>query len=89
MDAIPYAGRIWLVPQWVDDPAENTTRPVRIVLLETMAYRRSEGAVADFFVEEPAPKYVFEGRIPLAEADKYVVIEDPSVLALLARASGR
>lgn len=80
MDVIEYDGKFWLVPEWLDNPIQKVTKPMRMVSLETIRHSRMRGAKQEFVVEFPVPKYVFEGRIPSAEADKYVVIEGPELL---------
>jgi hypothetical protein len=80
MDVIEYQKKFWLVPYWLDNPIEKVTKPLRIVSLETLRHSRADGRDPEFVVEFPVPSYVFEGRTPPAEADKYVVIENPDVL---------
>jgi hypothetical protein len=80
MDVIEHAGKFWLVPDWIDMPVQKGTKPLRIISLETMAYDRMVGSNPEFLVENPVPSYIFEGRIPPAEAGKYVVVEGPDIL---------
>jgi hypothetical protein len=79
MDVIEHDGGFWLVPEWLDNPAQKLTTPLRIVSLEALGGHRMAGESSDFLVELPVPKYVFDGRIPPEEAGKYVVVESPEI----------
>jgi hypothetical protein len=79
MDVIEYAGGFWLVPKWLDYPAQKVTKPVRIVSLATLPHQRGR-ASPEFVVDGPVPKYVFDGRVPSSEAGKYIVVEAPDIL---------
>lgn len=79
MDVIEYEGGFWLVPEWLDNRSLKLTRPLRIISLATMVHHRMEGQNPEFLVENPVPKYVFDGRVPPEEADKYIVVENPDV----------
>jgi hypothetical protein len=80
MDVIEHAAKFWLVPEWRDDRVRKATSPARMVSLETLAHQRIKGADPEFLVAHPVPKYVFDGRIPREEADKYVVLERPKLV---------
>jgi hypothetical protein len=78
-DVIEHDGLFWLVPEWLDLPAQGVTMPRRIVSLATMAHQRHEGADPEFVVNNPIPKAVFEGRAPSLLADRYGVQELPEI----------
>jgi hypothetical protein len=80
MDTIEYQGRFWLVPAWLDRRSAGWTRPLRIVWLATGQHKRTKvNDQADFLVEEPIPKAVFDGRIPSQLTGKVAVIEAPDI----------
>ena len=79
MDVIEYAGGFWLVPEWLDNPVRKVTKPLRIVSLATLPHQRGNSS-PQFVVNDPVPKYVFDGRVPPQEANKYVVVEAPDIL---------
>jgi hypothetical protein len=83
MDVIEHDGEFWLVPEWLDNQVRRLTKPLRIVSLRTLPHQRGN-ARPEFVVNDPVPKYVFDGRIPPEEAGKYVVIEDPEIYIPLA-----
>jgi hypothetical protein len=66
------------VPEWLDNHIEKSTKPLRIISLETMAHHRMPGN-PDFLVEFPIPQYVLDGRIPPEEAGKFLIIEGPDI----------
>ena len=78
-DVIDYEGKFWLVPQWIDMPAQKSTTPLRIVSLETMKYHHLPGRKPEFVVQNPVPRYVFDGQIPSEKAAEYIVIESPDI----------
>jgi hypothetical protein len=85
MDVIEYRNEFWLVPEWLDNQVQKSTKPLRIVSLRTIPHQRLPGQIPEFVVNDPVPKYVFDGRIPPEQAGKYVVVEDPDIRILIAR----
>jgi hypothetical protein len=84
MDVIEHAGQFWLVPEWLDNPTQRVSMPLRIVSLATMSHQRTEGAAQEFVVNDPVPKLVFDGQIPPEQSDKFVVVELPDIRIPLA-----
>jgi hypothetical protein len=80
VDVIEYEGRFWLVPEWLDNRAQKTTTPVRIISFDRVAHHRMKGMNPEFVVEFPIPKSVFEGRPSPEEAKQYEVFERPSIV---------
>lgn len=80
IDVVEYQGKFWLVPAWLDYPAQKATRPLRIVWLGTMRHHHMPGSDPEFLVEDPVPSYVFDGRLPPEEASRYVVVESPELV---------
>lgn len=83
MDVIEHQGGFWLVPEWLDNRAQQVTMPVRIVSLETLPHQRTRGR-PEFVVNDPVPKYVFDGHVPPEQATKYIVVERPDIRIPLA-----
>jgi hypothetical protein len=84
MDVIEYRNEFWLVPEWLDNQTQKLTKPLRIISLRTLPYQRTPGKTPEFVINDPVPKYVFDGQVPPQEAGKYVVIEDPDIRIRLA-----
>ena len=76
MDVIEHDGRCWLVPKWLYRDDRPTTKPERIVLLDTIPHKRTKDR---FVVEVPVPRYLFKGAVPPEEAGQYVVILQPDI----------
>jgi uncharacterized protein YodC (DUF2158 family) len=76
VDVIEHEGQFWLVPEWYDNQAQGVTMPARIISLATLPHQRGQGS-PEFVVNDPIPKYVFDGHIPPEQAHKYVVQEQP------------
>ncbi len=80
--AIEYEGKIWLVPRWIEAPDEGYTMPERIILLDQFAHQKlgQPGDPADFAVNAPIPKILFEGEpIPRELKDRFIVVERPDI----------
>ena len=78
MDTIEHEGSFWLVPEWLDMPAQGVTMPRRIVSLATLRHERMSGN-PDFVVSDPVPKFVFDGAVPSQLAHMYIVKELPEL----------
>src|SRR6476660_1293076 len=42
-DAIKYDGKLWLVPQWLDEPGSGTTKPRRIIRIDSLPHEPIDG----------------------------------------------
>ena len=79
-ETIEHKGKLWLVPEWLEASNEGWRTPARIVLLDVLEYQRFEtGEPADFVLNHPIPKTVFDGQVPEGSKDKYVVVELPGM----------
>ena len=80
VDTIEYEGKFWLVTEWIDSRSEGWSMPARIILLDVLPHKRvASGNPADYVVEYPIPKSVFDGQIPKQSKYKFVVIERPEI----------
>ncbi len=80
IDTIEYDGKMWLVPRWLEAPSEGWKTPERIILLDSLDHQATPADFeADFVLNLPVPKDVFEGRIPKGSEGEFVVIERPDV----------
>lgn len=78
MDVIEWMGAFWLVPTWLDHLQLGASRPERAIRLDVLPHHRlSDGR---FALDQPVPRSVLEGPIPLARAAGYEVVEQPGVL---------
>lgn len=80
-DTIEHAGELWLVPEWLEAPALKVRKPARIISLSRLSHQRfAKPHPADFFLNDPMPKDVFEGRAPSAAAAPFHVVEAPEIV---------
>ena len=78
-DTIEYENELWLVPEWIDGiPTKKSSRPVRIIQI-TYLPKSGPFGEADYLLENPLPKGVFEGHVPPELKNVYVVIENPDI----------
>lgn len=80
VDTIEYQGKMWLVPEWLDNPLAGLRKPTRIILLDVLPHQQSPGGPTDFVLNAGIPKSVFDGQIPTQPEDLFVVIEGPDIL---------
>jgi hypothetical protein len=83
-DALEHEGRLWLVVQWLGNPAEGPAKPRRLIELDQFQLQRfaqttqfGNGAVG-----HPIPKRLLDFPIPSQLAGKFVVLEEPDLTVL-------
>ena len=83
--AVEYGGAIWLVPNWLPSPDEGYAKPERMIRLDQFAHQRVDPPVvgegplagADFVINEPIPRALFEGPLTSQLTDMYAVLDRP------------
>jgi hypothetical protein len=78
-DVIEFEGRYWLVPEWLDMPAQGVSMPRRIISLEAIPHQHTPGVDPEFVVNVPVPRAVFEGRAQSQGERQFVVRELPEI----------
>lgn len=77
-DGIEHKGKIWLVPHWLDCPATQERKPVRIVHLGVHGLKPCNFAGCQYMAEAMLlPKAVLEGRVQ--PQSPIVVVESPDI----------
>ena len=82
VDTISYEGKMWLVPEWLDNPRGGWRKPTRIILLDILPHQKTQGgdSHAHFVLNHGIPKSVFfDGQIPPQPEDYFVVIEGQDI----------
>jgi hypothetical protein len=80
VDAIEYEGGLWLVPQWLDVPAQRVTKPARLIRMDVLQHQRMPPTYkADFVLNAGMPKALFDCSAPLKSALGYEVRELPEI----------
>ena len=76
VDTIEYQGKMWLVPEWLDNPRGGWRMPTRIICLDMLPHQKTPGnPAADFVLNSGIPKSVFDGLAQTQPEERYVVIE--------------
>jgi hypothetical protein len=81
-DAIKYQGKLWLVPNWLDSPAEQSTRPERIIYMDGLRYQEGVeqgGRKFDYTLSHPIPIAVLYGPDPSQAEGGFVVVLSPDI----------
>lgn len=81
MDTIEHEGKLWLVPQWLENREEGWMTPARIILLDVLQHEdiRDSKLPADYNLNYPIPKAVLDGKTEEQSATEYVVVELPGI----------
>ena len=80
-DTIEIDGKFWLVPMWIDNLAEGTRKPLRLICLDGLPYMKAGANFpADFVLTKPIPKCVLDGEIPDETSFEFVIVENPDIL---------
>jgi hypothetical protein len=79
-DTIVYEGKLWLVPEWIDNRVAGWTMPARIIALDGLPYESLPAPhECDYLLHEGIPKGIYCGQIRPEPDSCYVVIETPNI----------
>jgi hypothetical protein len=80
-DAIKYDGKLWLVPQWLDEPGRGTTKPRRMIRIDSLPHQPMTNPAfgLDFILNGPLPKAVLDGAATPEQAAQYEIVELPEI----------
>jgi hypothetical protein len=79
--AIEHEGAVWLVPRWLPTQDDGYAMPERLIRLDQFAHQTlgKPGDPADYAINVPIPRTLFEGPIsPKLEA-QFVVLDRPDI----------
>ena len=79
-DTIEYAGGLWLVPSWINNPSTRKRTPIRIVRMDKLQHQKQKFAGADYCLNDPIPTDVLDGVATFVAGVQYEVIENPPIL---------
>ena len=76
-DTIKHEGKLWLVPEWIEDPPAEVITPKRMVCFADLQYQvLKPGALyGDFLLKESMPKDVLDGKTTKHGDKHYLVVE--------------
>jgi hypothetical protein len=83
--AYEYQDAIWLVPKWLPFPDEGYTKPERMIRLDQFHFQKFDPpatgpgpfAGADYAINDPLPRELFDGELTPQLKSKYVVLDKP------------
>jgi hypothetical protein len=80
-DAIRYDGKLWLVPEWLDEPSSGTTKPRRMIRIDTLPHQPMANPAygMEFILNGPLPKAVLDGVAEPEQAAQYEIVELPEI----------
>lgn len=80
-DCIEHEGKLWLVPNWLDAPAEGVSMPSRLVRPLTQEFLPFG---KEYVLSSPIPKELLDVKTPKLPIEGYEVRELPNIRIPLA-----
>jgi hypothetical protein len=79
-DTIQHDGKLWLAPEWLEDPSRPYSKPARLIGLSGLDYRSMplRGDV-DFVMEHAVPEAVLRGEVQGDAAAPFIIVERPDI----------
>ena len=79
--AIESEGVLWLVPRWLPTQDDGYAMPERLIRLDQFAHQKlgKPSDPADFAINAPIPKALFEGPLSPDLKSQYVVFDRPNI----------
>jgi hypothetical protein len=86
--AVQYLGAIWLVPKWLPEPDGKHAKPERMIRLDQFRHQVFEPPAtgpdpwtgANFGLNDPLPRTLFDGVLTPQLKRQYVVLDRPDAL---------
>src|SRR5215472_12766093 len=75
LDVIEWRGRLWIVPEWVDNSKPGHERPARLICLESLHYREHNDRPFRYSLVAPIPGSVLDGSHPAPQFLGFEVVE--------------
>jgi hypothetical protein len=80
--AIHYKGGLWLAPAWSAPQANGLIYPNRLIRIDKLAHQKlpkNNQYGADYGLNVPLPKGLFDAEIPQELKGKFDVLEQPNI----------
>lgn len=74
LEVVSWRGRLWLVPEWIDD-TPGRQRPALLIRLDTLNYREHEDRPFRYSLVAPIPRSVLDGRHPAPQFLGFEVVK--------------
>lgn len=81
IDTIEHEGKLWLVPQWLDEPIRKVSKPARLIRLDILPFQSMKGSKypADYVLNGPMPTALLELKTPKEPISGFEVRELPEL----------
>lgn len=64
-DGIAYAGKLWIIPGWIEQPGKPVASPKRLIRFDCFPYKSAKGRSTDYQnIELPIPESALLGPLP-------------------------
>jgi hypothetical protein len=80
-DGIEFEGKLWLVPRWLDVPAQGVTKPVRLIRFDSIPHQHTPNSQyqVEYVINSPIPKELFDVRTPIQTLPGFEFVEMPEL----------
>jgi hypothetical protein len=81
-DTVSHEGGLWLVPAWSDPQADGLIYPNRLIRIDRLRLQKLAAGNhygADYVLNDPMPKWLFDHAIPPELEGRFDVIERPNL----------
>ena len=81
IDVIEHDQKLWLVPQWLDSPAEGVSRPARIIRMDILRHQKNapNSPYGDYILNVPIPTVLLKLATPKQPVYGFEVQEMPEI----------
>lgn len=65
-DGIEHEGKLWLVPHWLDVPAQGVTKPARLIRFDLLPHQHTPNSQygVEYVINYPIPNELFGVQTP-------------------------
>jgi hypothetical protein len=74
---VSWRGRLWIAPEWIDDPDRGVQKPARLICLDTLGHRDHDDRPYAYSLVAPIPRSILNGLHPAPQFLGFEVVEAP------------
>jgi hypothetical protein len=80
-DGIEFDGKLWLVPQWYDIPAQGVRKPARLIRFDSLPHQHTPNSKqgVEYVINYPIPKELFALETPKQAIPGFEFVEMPEI----------
>jgi hypothetical protein len=81
VDVIEHDRKLWLVPHWLDVPAQGVSKPARIIRMDILPHQKNppNSPYGDYVLNVPIPKALLNPQTPKRTIAGFEVQELPEI----------